>query len=72
MLVIVLYAKTVYTHRGVMSLVLSHLKQLLVKIQICSFIVIKTVFQQDIQKVWGTVTSLNNYAWRSDLSKIEI
>ncbi|WP_287714120.1 SRPBCC family protein [Blautia sp.] len=33
---------------------------------------IKAVFQQDIQKVWETVTSLNNYAWRSDLSKIEI
>lgn len=33
---------------------------------------IKAVFQQDIQKVWETVTSLNSYAWRSDLSKIEI
>ena len=33
---------------------------------------IKAVFQQDIQKVWETVTSLKNYAWRSDLSKIEI
>ncbi|MDO5401992.1 MAG: polyketide cyclase, partial [Eubacteriales bacterium] len=33
---------------------------------------IKAVFQQDIQKVWETVTSLENYAWRSDLSKIEI
>ena len=33
---------------------------------------IKAAFQQDIQKVWETVTSLKNYAWRSDLSKIEI
>lgn len=33
---------------------------------------IKAVFQQDIQKVWETVTSLDSYAWRSDLSKIEI
>lgn len=33
---------------------------------------IKAVLQQDIQKVWETVTSLENYMWRSDLSKIEI
>lgn len=33
---------------------------------------ITAVFQHDIQKVWETVTSLENYAWRSDLSKIEI
>ncbi len=33
---------------------------------------IKAVFQSDIQKVWEVVTSLNNYSWRSDLSKIEI
>lgn len=33
---------------------------------------IKAVFQQDIQKVWETVTSLDNYTWRSDLSRIEI
>lgn len=33
---------------------------------------IKAVFQQDIQKVWETVTSLENYAWRSDLSKIQV
>ena len=26
----------------------------------------------DIKKVWGTVTSLDKYQWRSDLSKIEI
>ncbi len=33
---------------------------------------IKAVFKSDIQKVWEVVTSLENYAWRSDLSKIEI
>ena len=33
---------------------------------------IKAVFPNDIQTVWDTVTSLKNYAWRSDLSKIEI
>ena len=33
---------------------------------------IKATFQNNIQKVWETVTSLENYAWRSDLSKIEI
>ena len=32
----------------------------------------KAVFQQDILKVWETVTSLENYAWRSDLRNIEI
>lgn len=32
----------------------------------------KVTFQTDIQKVWDTVTSLEKYAWRSDLSKIEI
>jgi len=26
----------------------------------------------DIQSAWDTVTSLENYAWRSDLSRIEI
>lgn len=30
------------------------------------------VFESDIRKVWETVTSLENYAWRSDLSKIEV
>lgn len=29
-------------------------------------------FQCDIQRVWEVVTSLENYSWRSDLSKIEI
>ncbi|MDD3140288.1 MAG: SRPBCC family protein [Lachnospiraceae bacterium] len=33
---------------------------------------IKCVFQADIQEVWDTVTSLYNYSWRSDLSKIEV
>ena len=33
---------------------------------------IKAVFQYDVQKVWEIVTSLENYSWRSDLSKIEI
>lgn len=32
----------------------------------------KTTFQNNIQKVWEVVTSLENYAWRSDLSKIEV
>lgn len=33
---------------------------------------IKAVFQSSIQTVWATVTSLENYQWRSDLSNIEI
>ncbi|MBD5392764.1 MAG: polyketide cyclase [Lachnospiraceae bacterium] len=33
---------------------------------------IKAIFQKDIQTVWEVVTSLTNYSWRSDLSKIEI
>lgn len=33
---------------------------------------IKVTFQSDIQRVWETVTSLEHYAWRSDLSKIEV
>lgn len=33
---------------------------------------IKAVFQSDMKKVWETVTSLENYAWRSDLSRIEV
>lgn len=32
----------------------------------------KAVFQSQVSKVWETVTSLEHYAWRSDLSKIEI
>lgn len=33
---------------------------------------IKATFQSDIQSVWEVVTSLENYAWRSDLGKIEV
>lgn len=33
---------------------------------------IKVLFQNDIKKVWNIVTSLEEYQWRSDLSKIEI
>lgn len=33
---------------------------------------IKAAFHCDIKKVWETVTSLENYTWRSDLSKIEV
>ena len=29
-------------------------------------------FRNDVQTVWNIVTSLENYKWRSDLSKIEI
>ncbi|MDE6662894.1 MAG: SRPBCC family protein [Lachnospiraceae bacterium] len=32
----------------------------------------KASFQCDIQRVWEVVTSLDNYGWRSDLSKIEV
>lgn len=33
---------------------------------------IRATFQADIQEVWKIVTSIDNYAWRSDLSRIEI
>lgn len=33
---------------------------------------VKAVFQSEIQSVWKVVTSLENYSWRSDLSKIDI
>lgn len=33
---------------------------------------IKAVFSCGVQTVWDVVTSLEHYAWRSDLSKIEI
>ena len=33
---------------------------------------IKAVFHCDIRRVWEVVTSLENYSWRSDLSKIDI
>ena len=32
----------------------------------------KAVFQSEIKDVWKVVTSLDNYGWRSDLSKIEV
>lgn len=32
----------------------------------------KVVFQSEIKDVWNVVTSLDNYQWRSDLSKIEV
>lgn len=32
----------------------------------------KAVFQSGVQSVWEVVTSLTDYAWRSDLSKIEV
>lgn len=33
---------------------------------------IKATFPCDIKKVWNIVTSLEDYSWRSDLSKIEV
>ncbi|MFQ8602422.1 MAG: SRPBCC family protein [Anaerovoracaceae bacterium] len=33
---------------------------------------IKTVFQSDIKKVWDTVLFVENYSWRSDLSRTEV
>ena len=33
---------------------------------------VKVIFPDDVKKVWETVTSLENVAWRSDLSRIEI
>ena len=33
---------------------------------------IKSVFKCDIQRLWSVVTTLENYQWRSDLSKIEV
>lgn len=32
----------------------------------------KATFPCAIQQVWETVTSLDNYAWRSDISRIEV
>lgn len=34
--------------------------------------VIKVRVKSDIKKVWEVITDNSNYAWRSDLSKIEI
>lgn len=33
---------------------------------------IKAGFECDIEKVWRIVTSLDDYSWRSDISKIEV
>ena len=33
---------------------------------------IKATFPCDVKKAWETVTSLDKYEWRSDLSKIEV
>ncbi len=33
---------------------------------------IKVTLERDIQRVWEIVTSLENYAWRSNLDRIEI
>ena len=33
---------------------------------------IKAVFNNDLHTVWDAVTSLKNYQWRSDLSRIEV
>ena len=33
---------------------------------------IKAVFAANVQEVWNIVTSLENYQWRSDLSRIEV
>lgn len=33
---------------------------------------IKVIFKGDIQKVWQTVLAVENYTWRSDLSKVEV
>ena len=33
---------------------------------------IKAVFHSDLHTVWEVVTSLENYRWRSDLSRIEV
>lgn len=33
---------------------------------------IKDTLDYDIKKVWEIVTSLENYSWRSDISKIQI
>ncbi len=33
---------------------------------------VKASFSCDIQKVWDIVTSLENYSWRSDLSRVEV
>lgn len=33
---------------------------------------IKAVIHCDVHKVWNTVTDIEKYHWRSDLSKVEL
>ena len=33
---------------------------------------VRAEFQCDVEKIWNIVTSLENYAWRSDLDKIVV
>lgn len=33
---------------------------------------IKAVFENDVQTVWNVITDVENYIWRTDLSKTEI
>jgi len=33
--------------------------------------IIKAEYKCDVQKVWDTVTSLDNYSWRTDIDRIE-
>lgn len=33
---------------------------------------IKVTFPYDVKRVWDIVTSLENYSWRSNISKIEV
>jgi hypothetical protein len=33
---------------------------------------IKTALHCNLEKVWNTVTSPENYSWRSDLTKIKV
>lgn len=33
---------------------------------------IKATFPHDVEKIWGIVTSLKDYSWRSNLSRIEV
>lgn len=33
---------------------------------------IKALFQSEIKDVWNVVAALDNYEWRSDISKIEV
>ena len=33
---------------------------------------VKAVFSADVETIWGIVTSLEEYSWRSDLDRIEV